>query len=88
MSWFSRRSSEPGEPDPDEQAQQVSELLKRYHPRASMSDGDLMIIELSKVLENIAFTMERVDADINTPISIAEDVVTVDELMSLIQDLV
>lgn len=88
MNWFGRRPGKPGEPDPDEQAQQeVSEFLDWYHPRASMSDGDRMVIEPSKVLENIAFAMERVDTDINTPVSIEEDVVSVDELMSLIQNL-
>lgn len=46
-----------------------------------------MIIVPGKVLENIAISMERVDVDINTPISIEEDVASVDELMNLIQNL-
>jgi uncharacterized ParB-like nuclease family protein len=88
MSWFRRRPGKPGERDPDEQAQQAaSELLDLYHQRASMSDGDRMIIVPGKVLENIALAMERVDTDINTPVSIEEDVVTIPELMSLIQNL-
>jgi len=80
------RSSEPGEPD--EQAQQaVRELLNQHHPRASINDGDRMVMVPGKVLENIALAMERVDTDINTPVSIDADVVSIDELMSLIQNL-
>jgi len=44
-----------------------------------------MLIEPGKVLANIALAMERVDTDINTPISIEDDVAPVDELMSLAQ---
>lgn len=87
MSWFGRKTGKPPKPDPDEQAQRVSEFLDRYHRRASLRDGDRMIIQPGKVLDNITEAMERVDLDINTEISIEEDVVTVDELMSLIQDL-
>jgi hypothetical protein len=86
VKWFGRRHREPGEPDPEAE-QAVSELLDRYHPRASISDGGRMLIEPGKVLANIAFAMERVDTDIDTPISIEEDVAPADELMSLIQDL-
>jgi hypothetical protein len=87
MTWFVR-SSGPEEPDPDEQAQQaVSELLDRHHPRASLSEGDRMVMVPGKVLENIAFAMERVDTDITTPVSIEADVISLDELMSLIQNL-
>ncbi len=46
-----------------------------------------MLIEPGQVLANIAFAMERVDTDIDTPVSIEEDVAPVDELASLIQDL-
>jgi hypothetical protein len=67
--------------------QAVSELLDRYHPWANISDGSQMLIEPGKVMANIAFAMERVDTDIDTPISIEEDVAPADELMSLIQDL-
>lgn len=88
MKWFGGRRREPGEPDPGSQAEEaVSELLDRYHPRASISDGDQMLIEPGKVLANIAFAMERVDTDINTPVSIEEDVAPAGELASLIQDL-
>ncbi|PZS37579.1 MAG: hypothetical protein DLM62_18435 [Pseudonocardiales bacterium] len=88
MKWFGRRHREPGEPGPDPETEQaVSELLDQYHPRASISDGGQMLIEPGKVLANIAFAMERVDTDIDTPVSIEEDVAPVDELASLIQDL-
>jgi hypothetical protein len=88
MSWFGRRRRKPREPDPGQQAQQaVSELLDRYHSRASISDGDRMLIAPGKVLASIAFAMERVDTDIATPVSIEEDVAPFDELVSLVQDL-
>lgn len=79
------RSNDAGEPDPDEAA---GELLDRYHPRASMSSGDdRMLIEPGTVLENITLAMERVDNDINTSVSIEEDVVSLNELASMIQSL-
>jgi len=88
MNWFGRKHRKSREPDPDPQAQQaVSELLDQYHSRASIIDGDRMIIAPGKVLENIAFAMERVDTDIDTPISIEEDVAPFDELVSLVQNL-
>jgi hypothetical protein len=87
MSWFSRKPGKPREPDPDDQAQQASEFVDQYHRRASLRDGDRMIIQPGKVLDNITEAMERVDLDINTVVSIEEDVVAVDELMSLIQNL-
>lgn len=88
MKWFDTRPGTPGEPDPDEQAQQaLSELLEQYHPRASISDGDQLIMVPGKVLANIALAMERVDIDITTPVSIEQDVVSIPELMSLIQNL-
>jgi len=68
------RVQRPREPDPDSQTEQaVSELPDRYHPWASISDGDQMLMEPSKVLSNIAFAMECVDTDIDTPISIEEE---------------
>jgi hypothetical protein len=79
------RHRTPADPGPGGQA--VSELLNRYHPRASISDGDRLIIEPGKVLANIAFAMERVDTDIDTPVSIEEDVAPLDELLSMIQQL-
>ena len=88
MSWFTKNPGKPRKPDPDDQSgQQVSEFVDHYHRRASLRDGDRMIIQPGKVLDNITEAMERVDLDINTAVSIEDDVVTADELMSLIQDL-
>lgn len=87
MSWFGRRHRKPGDPEPGREAQAVGELLDQYHPRASISDGDQLLIVPGKVLENIAFAMERVDTDINTEVSIEEDVAPVDELVSMVQNL-
>jgi hypothetical protein len=87
MSWFRWKRGKPREPDPDEQAQHASEFVDQYHRRASLRDGNRMIIQPGKVLNNITEAMERVDLDINTEVSIEEDVVAVDELMSLIQNL-
>lgn len=72
----------PGGFDPGDE---VRELLDRYNRRASISDGDRMMIEPSQILENIAEAMARLDIDIDTPISIEEDVATLAELASLIQ---
>lgn len=75
-------------PGPGQEPQQPNdELLDRYHPRASASDGDRLIINPGKVLSNIAFAMERVDTDINTPVSIEEDVATVEELVGMVSNL-
>jgi hypothetical protein len=87
MSWFGRRHRNPGDPEPGREAQAVDDLMDQYHPRASISDGDQMLILPGKVLENIAFAMERVDIDINTVVSIEEDVAPVDELVSMVQNL-
>ena len=62
-------------------------MLDQHHLRASLSDGDRMVMVPGKVLENIAFAMERVDVDITTPVSIDADVVSIEELLSLIQNL-
>lgn len=88
MSWFNKKPGKPEVPHPDDQArQQASEFVDQYHRRASLRDGDRMIIQPGKVLDNITEAMERVDLDIDTEVSIEDDVVTADELMSLIQDL-
>lgn len=68
-------------------AQLVNEMLDRYHRRASISDGEKMMIDPGQVLDNITEAMRRLDVDIDTPISIEEDVVTLAELTSLIQNL-
>lgn len=87
MGWFGRRRGKPG-PSPGSNAGEVTgELLDPYHPRASIPDGDKMLINPGQVLENIAFAMERVDTDIDTPVSIEEDVVPEDELVTMVQRL-
>ena len=76
-----------GAPDPDEQELQVGEFFDPYHPRASIADGDRIVVNAAQVLDNIALAMERLDIDIETPISIEEDVVPLDELLALIQSM-
>lgn len=73
--------------EPGDQHQEPYEFLDRYHPRASMPAGDRLLLDPAKVLDNIATAMERLDLDISTEISIEEDVVSFDELASLIQHL-
>lgn len=75
-----------GAPEPGEQ-RAVHEFLDRDHPRASISEGGRIVIEPGQVLDNIALAMERLDLDINTPVSIEEDVVPLNELLTLIQTL-
>jgi hypothetical protein len=88
MTWFGGIRRKPRAPEPGQPVQQaVNEMLDRYHPRASVSDGDRMLIQPGKVLTNIAFAMERVDTDISTPVSIEEDGASVDELVSMVRDL-
>ena len=82
MRWFGRKTGNAGDPDPGAQ-QQISEFLDRDHPRSSLEDGDQIIVDPGQVLEKIAMTMERVDVDIDTPVSI-DDMVSTDELMVLI----
>ena len=82
MRWFGRKNGNAGDPDPGAQ-QQFSEFLDRDHPRSSLEDGDQIIVDAGQVLENIAMTMERVDVDIDTPVSI-DDMMSTDELMVLI----
>jgi len=84
MKWFRSKNREPGEPDPD---QAVTELLDQYHSRASVTDGDQLLIGPGKVLDNIAFAMERIDTDISTPVSIDEDVAPRAEVVGMIQEL-
>lgn len=81
MKWFGKKNGNAGDPDPGAQ-QQASEFLDRDYPRSSFADGDQIIVNAGQVLENIAMTMERIDVDIDTPVSI-EDMVSTDELMVL-----
>lgn len=71
--------------DPGER--EARELLDRDHPRASVDDGDRFVLAPGKVLGNIELAMERVDMDIDTPVSIEEDVASFDEIQSMIQTL-
>ena len=65
MSWLGRKRRVRGAPGPAGQAQQaVSEMLDPYHQRASVSDGDRMLIEPGKVLANIALAMEAPGATV------------------------
>lgn len=82
MRWFGRKASNADYPDPGAQ-QQVSEFFDREHPRSSLQDGDQIIVNPGQVLENITVTMERVDMDIDTPVSI-DDMVSIDELMVMV----
>lgn len=86
MAWFrGLRRNRTNDPDPNERM--AKELLDQYHRRASLADGDQMVIAPGKVLDNIAEAMERVDLDINTAISIEEDVASHDELLMLVERL-
>lgn len=86
MAWF-RRFWRSRAAKPDSGRRETRELLDQYHQRASIRAGDHMVIAPGKVLENIAVAMERVDLDINTEISIEDDVVSTDELMNLVDNL-
>jgi hypothetical protein len=72
---------------PDEAPQEVREFMDRGHRRASIDEGGRMMVDPGKVLTNIENTMRRIDADINTEVSVTEDVATEKELMVLIGDL-
>lgn len=88
MNWFGKKRGA-GEPD-DQQAQSeqaVREMLDPHHPRASIIDGDRVLLQPAQVLDNITLAMERLDNDIDTPISIEEDVVPLDELLAMVQSL-
>ncbi len=88
MTSSDREPHEPEKSGSTEHTQHtVHELLDRYHDRASMTDGDQVVIDPGQVLDNIAFAMERVDTDIDTPVSIDDDVVPVNELWTLVQGL-
>jgi hypothetical protein len=72
---------------PDGAPDEVREFMDRGHRRASIADGGRMMLDPGKVLTNIENTMRRIDADINTEVSVAEDLATEKELMVLIGDL-
>lgn len=85
--WF-RRWTQGGTRRPagtsDEQAR---ELLDPHHRRASLRDDERTLLNPGQVLDNIHEAMERLDLDINTAISIEEDVVTLDELLGMFEQL-
>jgi hypothetical protein len=84
MRWFGRRRDRRHE---EAERQAVAELLDGDHHRASVRGGDQVMVNAGKVLENVALAMERVDLDINTEISIEEDVARFEELVTLVDTL-
>lgn len=61
------------------------ELVDRHHDRTNISDGRRMVINPGQVLDNIDLAMERLDLDIDTPISIEDDVVALVDLAALVE---
>ncbi|WP_143035781.1 hypothetical protein [Lentzea fradiae] len=64
---------------------ETQELLDPHHHRASARLGDRFVVDPGQVLENVAMAMERLDLDISTPVSIEEDVATLDELVAMVE---
>ncbi|MFD4668666.1 hypothetical protein ACFWNN_02970 [Lentzea sp. NPDC058450] len=62
----------------------TQELLDPHHHRASVHLGDRLIVDPDQVLANVAMAMERLDLDTSTPVSIEEDVATLEELIALV----
>ncbi len=80
MSWFNRWRSQRSR-----NAQQATaELLDAHHDRASILDGDDLIVAPGKVLANVEHAMERIDNDINTSVAI-NDFSSAEELMSIVE---
>lgn len=69
---------------PAELGREAQELLDPHHHRASVHLGDRLVVDPAQVLENVAMAMERLDLDIGTPVSIEEDVATLDELVAMV----
>ncbi|WP_439659597.1 hypothetical protein ACSHWB_45740 [Lentzea sp. HUAS TT2] len=65
-------------------SREAQELLDPHHHRASIHLGDRLVVDPDQVLANVAMAMERLDLDINTPVSIEDDVATLDELVALV----
>ncbi|MFD9704464.1 hypothetical protein [Lentzea sp. NPDC059081] len=63
---------------------EAQELLDPHHHRASAHLGDRLVVDPEQVLENVAMAMERLDLDIGTPVSIEEDVATLEELVAMV----
>lgn len=79
MSWFTRRRSRRSR----NARQATAELLDTYHDRASILDGDDLVVDPGKVLANFELAMERIDNDIDTPVAI-NDFASAEELMSIV----
>lgn len=86
MKWFGKKQ-EPSDEEPGraEADQRAGEFIDPYHHRASIVEDGRVMLDASQVLENIAQAMERIDNDINTPVSIEEDVASLEELGSMTQ---
>ncbi|MEU7474545.1 hypothetical protein AB0A63_01090 [Lentzea sp. NPDC042327] len=63
---------------------EAQELLDPHHHRASAHLGDRFVVDPAQVLANVAMAMERLDLDIATPVSIEDDVATLDELVAMV----
>lgn len=80
MSWFQRwRFRRRRQSD----AQATTALLDPLHDRASVLEGDQLIVVPGKVLANIELAMERIDNDIDTSVAIG-DFASPEELMLLV----
>jgi len=63
---------------------ETQELLDPHHHRASVHLGDQFVVDPVQVLANVAMAMERLDLDISTPVSIEDDVATLEELAAVV----
>jgi hypothetical protein len=63
---------------------ETQELLDPHHHRASLHLDNQLLVDPGQVLANVAMAMERLDLDIDTPVSIEDDVVTLEELVAMV----
>ncbi|MDX3661364.1 hypothetical protein PV646_29000 [Streptomyces sp. ID05-26A] len=63
---------------------EAQELLDPHHHRASLHVGDQFVVDPGQVLDNVAMAMERLDLDTSTPVSIEDDVATLEELVAVV----
>ncbi len=63
---------------------ETQELLDPHHHRASLHLDNQLLVDPGQVLANVAMAMERLDLDIGTPVSIEDDVVTLEELVAMV----
>ncbi len=85
MSWFSRRKKPRPEASGSNDEVVGRELLDPDHHRASVADGDALLLSPATVRSNLSLAVERVELDIDTAISIEEDVIRLDELAAMVQ---